>query len=87
MCLSLQGWGGLYKGIGPTIISGAPYTGLQMTSYELMKRASPGEGKSLFWQLLNGAMSGLFAQTRESAWWSRVPVSAAVSSPACRRRQ
>jgi len=63
----VQGWSGLYKGIGPTIISGAPYTGLQMTSYELMKRASPDEGKSLFWQLLNGAMSGLIAQTSEAS--------------------
>jgi len=34
----LEGWSGLYKGITATIWSGAPYVGLQMTSYELVKR-------------------------------------------------
>lgn len=52
-----------YKGVGPTIISGAPYTGLQMTTYELLQRASPEGGKSVIWNLLNGAISGLVAQT------------------------
>lgn len=33
-----EGVKGLYKGITATIWSGAPYTGLQMTSYELVKR-------------------------------------------------
>jgi hypothetical protein len=33
-----EGWRGLYKGLTATILSGAPYTGLQMTSYELVKR-------------------------------------------------
>lgn len=42
------------------MVSGAPYTGIQMTSYELMKRATP---DGVLWQLLNGAMSGLLAQT------------------------
>ena len=26
-----------YKGIGPTMVTGAPYTGIQMTAYELMQ--------------------------------------------------
>jgi hypothetical protein len=58
-----EGFGGLYKGFGPTMVSGAPYTGIQMTSYELLKRASPADGNSVLWQLLNGAISGLLAQT------------------------
>jgi hypothetical protein len=45
------------------MVSGAPYTGLQMTTYELMQRASPEGGKGIMWQLLNGAMAGLVAQT------------------------
>jgi len=45
------------------MVSGAPYTGIQMTSYELLKRASPGGGDGLLWQLVNGALSGLLAQT------------------------
>ena len=52
-----------FKGIGPTIISGAPYTGLQMTTYELLQRQSPDGGRGVAWNLLNGALSGLIAQT------------------------
>ena len=33
-----EGFRALYKGIGPTIISGAPYVGPQMTFYELYSR-------------------------------------------------
>ena len=36
-----------YKGIGPTLVSGAPYTGIQMTVYELMQ-VSLSEYHSLF---------------------------------------
>jgi len=52
-----------YKGLVPTIISGAPYTGLQMTSYEIFKRNSPDGGHGVLWSLLNGSLSGLVAQT------------------------
>ena len=52
-----------FKGLVPTIISGAPYTGIQMTTYELLKRASPGGGEGVFWNLVNGAVCGLIAQT------------------------
>lgn len=48
------------------MVSGAPYTGIQMTSYELMKRSAPGAGFSgdgVLWQLVAGAVSGLIAQT------------------------
>jgi hypothetical protein len=58
-----------YKGIGPTIVSGAPYTGLQMTAYELLQRnVVVHDGSThtgLGWQLFNGAMAGLVAQTCE----------------------
>ena len=47
----------------PTIISGAPYTGLQMTSYEIFKRNSPNGGQGVLWSLINGSLSGLVAQT------------------------
>ena len=60
-----EGWGGLFKGFGPTMVSGAPYTGLQMTSYEIMKRNAPeflpADGMAM--QLVAGAVSGLVAQT------------------------
>ena len=54
---------GFFKGFGPTLLSGAPYTGIQMTSYELLKRAGPDGGDGVLWQLTAGAMSGLLAQT------------------------
>lgn len=58
-----EGVGGLYKGLAATIISGAPYTGIQMTTYELLQRNTPGNRDSLVWQMLNGALAGLAAQT------------------------
>jgi solute carrier family 25 phosphate transporter 23/24/25/41 len=49
------------------MVSGAPYTGIQMTTYELLKRSSIGGaglgGDSVLWQLVSGAVSGLIAQT------------------------
>lgn len=45
------------------MLSGAPYTGIQMTSYEVIKRAGPQNGDGVLWQLLAGAASGLLAQT------------------------
>ena len=50
-----------FKGFGPTMVSGAPDTGIQMTSYELLKRSAPSD--SVIWQLVSGAVSGLLAQT------------------------
>ena len=55
-----EGWSGLFKGFGPTMVSGAPYTGIQMTSYEMLKRST---GDGFLWSLMNGAISGLIAQT------------------------
>ena len=45
------------------MVSGAPYTGIQMTSYEVIKRSGPSGGDSTAWQLVAGAASGLMAQT------------------------
>jgi hypothetical protein len=52
-----------FKGFGPTMLSGAPYTGIQMTSYEMIKRVGPEGGSGVAWQLVAGAASGLLAQT------------------------
>ena len=45
------------------MVTGAPYTGIQMTSYEIIKRAGPENGGTVLWQLMAGAASGLLAQT------------------------
>ena len=45
------------------MLSGAPYTGIQMTSYEMIKRSGPDGGNGVAWQLMSGAASGLLAQT------------------------
>lgn len=60
-----EGVASLYKGLGPTIISGAPYVGLQMTFYELWKRVLPkNEDGSIgtVSKLAAGAFGGLTAQ-------------------------
>jgi hypothetical protein len=41
-----------FKGFGPTMLSGAPYTGIQMTTYEVIKRSGPSNGDGVFWQLV-----------------------------------
>jgi len=53
----------LYKGFTATLISGAPYVGLQMTFYELFKRILPGGRDSLPQQLVSGALAGFLAQS------------------------
>jgi len=59
-----EGFPSLYKGLGPTILSGAPYVGLQMTFYELWKRQLTAEDGSMcvFRKLVAGSMAGLTAQ-------------------------
>lgn len=62
--LKTEGVQGLYKGIGPTMLTGSPYVGLQMSFYEIFKRRVPEEG----WMvqpatLLCGAAAGIIAQT------------------------
>jgi len=66
--LKSEGPSALYKGIGPTWLSGAPYVGLQMSLYEICKRFCPTipdqSGKiSPFWSMTAGAAAGIIAQT------------------------
>ena len=63
-----EGVAGLYKGLGPTILTGSPYVGLQMSFYELFKRNSPEEIENQvlaqqLYKLSCGAFAGLIAQT------------------------
>ena len=56
-----EGLRGLYKGLGPTILSGAPYVGLQMTLYAEFKKIN-GKG-TVLQDLTNGAAAGICAQS------------------------
>lgn len=64
-----EGVAGLYKGIGPTFLSGSPYVGLQMTCYEIFKRnmsswtESQSTSTASFAKLVAGAWAGIIAQT------------------------
>lgn len=64
-----EGVRGLYKGIGPTFLSGSPYVGLQMTFYELFKRRLEARAdeqsvaRNQLDKLLSGAAAGVIAQT------------------------
>lgn len=62
-----EGVAALYKGIVPTFLSGAPYTGLQMSTYEIFKRWLPptpvGEQQNPVYTLIAGAGAGLVSQT------------------------
>lgn len=60
-----EGWTALYKGFGPTLLSGSPYVGLQMTFYQVYQRSIPEDSPvplSLR-ALVAGALAGLTAQT------------------------
>ena len=56
-----EGFTSLYKGLGPTILSGAPYVGLQMTFYDIYKHAISGDDTAS--RLASGALAGITAQT------------------------
>jgi len=58
-----EGFPGLYKGIGPTIATGAPYTGLQMSTYELFKEPLKPHLDQTMCSLVAGALSGIVSQT------------------------
>eukprot|EP01130_Rhizamoeba_saxonica_P018463 TRINITY_DN924_c0_g1_i2.p1 TRINITY_DN924_c0_g1~~TRINITY_DN924_c0_g1_i2.p1 ORF type:complete len:203 (-),score=32.99 TRINITY_DN924_c0_g1_i2:112-720(-) len=61
-----EGFFAFYKGIGPTILSGTPYVGLQMTFFDLFKRRAPKNEKgniSIGYSMICGALAGLGAQT------------------------
>ncbi|MDC3321154.1 hypothetical protein OAV88_00975 [bacterium] len=66
----VEGVRGLYKGLGPTILSGAPYVGLQMTFFELFGRLSVStmgqkwtEDHNIISKLTTGSLAGITAQT------------------------
>jgi hypothetical protein len=64
--LKHEGIRGLYKGLGPTILTGSPYVGLQMTFYEELNRNSPkfqDKFTNSIVKLFNGALAGIVAQT------------------------
>ena len=55
-----------YKGIVPTLLSGAPYVGMQMSFYEVFKRFTPKSDSptvSALYSLLPGTSAGVLAQT------------------------
>ena len=68
-----EGAAALYKGLGPTLLSGSPYVGLQMTFYEVFKRELPplagappvgtGGDAEPAWKMACGACAGILAQT------------------------
>eukprot|EP00941_MAST-03F_sp_MAST-3F-sp1_P002290 g2290.t1 len=64
--LKREGVTGLYKGLSPTILSGAPYVGLQMTFYELLQRFALDKlhlESNTVVKLCCGASAGIAAQT------------------------
>jgi len=68
--VQLEGPFAFYKGIGATLISGAPYVGIQMTFYEVFKRNIPEHitinndkyESPVVNKLISGALAGLIAQ-------------------------
>lgn len=61
----LEGIRGFYKGLSTTLVTGAPYVGIQMTCYDRLKKALTTEDKKLplYSQLFAGATAGIIAQT------------------------
>jgi hypothetical protein len=61
----IEGFKGLYKGVVPTVLSGTPYIGFQMTFYDFFKDLFVKDGQSsqtqTFWKL--SALAGVAAQT------------------------
>lgn len=58
-----EGFGALYKGIGPTLLSGPIYVGIQMTLYEKFKQLMPNDKHPVLWKLGCGTVAGLCAQS------------------------
>jgi len=90
-----EGVRGLYKGLGPTILSGSPYVGLQMTMYEVLTQYMPkadGPFEREMYKLLSGALAGIVAQTvtyvrrrrLALARWMRGRRTDSLASPATR---
>jgi solute carrier family 25 phosphate transporter 23/24/25/41 len=62
-----EGVRGLYKGLSPTIWTGSPYVGLQMSCFEMIVRQAEARdtfgGNKTLQSVACGAVAGLFAQT------------------------
>lgn len=65
MISSKEGTTGLYRGIGPTLVSIAPFVAIQQVSYDVMKQQALNQGVSpsvsLFF--VCGSTAGATAQT------------------------
>lgn len=62
-----EGVSGLYKGLTPTMLTGSPYVGLQMSSFEMLTRWTREmnlfSGNLVVESVCCGALSGMVAQT------------------------
>ena len=62
-----EGVSGLYKGLTPTMLTGSPYVGLQMSSFEMLTRWTRDMnlfgGNLVIESVCCGALSGMVAQT------------------------
>ena len=64
--IAAEGIGGLYRGYMVGLTTGAPYVGLQMTIYDILKRYAPKRedgGTDVVYKLITGATAGVAAQT------------------------
>lgn len=74
--IKTEGISGLYKGLGPTLVTGSPYVGLQMSGFELLLRERRRIGELIgteqkyvvflyenCYLLFAGALAGITAQT------------------------
>jgi hypothetical protein len=64
--VQVEGIGGLYRGYMVGLTTGAPYVGLQMTFYDILKRQMPKKedgGTAVVYKLATGAVAGVAAQT------------------------
>eukprot|EP00924_Labyrinthula_sp_SR-Ha-C_P013189 maker-scaffold_12-snap-gene-12.1-mRNA-1 protein AED:0.02 eAED:0.02 QI:83/1/1/1/0.5/0.33/3/79/294 len=61
--LKQEGITGLYKGLGPTLLTGSPYVGLQMSFYEILTRQERYGLPEQVFKLIAGAVAGVAAQT------------------------
>ena len=65
--LKHEGIRGLYKGLSPTILTGSPYVGLQMSCFEMVRRKAEELGilhdMKTAQSVVCGALAGIIAQT------------------------
>eukprot|EP00658_Telonema_sp_P-2_P051068 TRINITY_DN39085_c0_g1_i1.p1 TRINITY_DN39085_c0_g1~~TRINITY_DN39085_c0_g1_i1.p1 ORF type:complete len:354 (-),score=84.55 TRINITY_DN39085_c0_g1_i1:175-1236(-) len=65
--VAAEGLRGLYAGLAPTLAGIVPYTGINFTCYDTLKRyaqkEAPAQGIEVHTKLVIGAVSGMFSQT------------------------